>query len=208
MLIKIFVLGPLENNTFVVTSQKSKKSFVIDPSFGAFEKIKNFLEDKSYTLDKILLTHSHMDHIADVKHLKDAFSSSVYIHKLEAKALEKPEPLSFFSMKAEGVKPDILFEDREKIKVGDIEIEVIHTPGHTPGGSCFYIEKEKTLFSGDTLFKGSFGRVDFSYSSPKDMVKSLERLSKLPKETKVYPGHGSLTTIKDESWMENAKQFI
>ena len=99
MLIKIFVLGPLENNTFVVTSKKSKKSFVIDPSFGAFEKIKKILEDNSYTLDKILLTHSHMDHIADFKHLKDAFSSLVYIHKLEAKALEKPEPFSFFYIK-------------------------------------------------------------------------------------------------------------
>ncbi|HEU64247.1 MAG: putative metallo-hydrolase [Candidatus Anoxychlamydiales bacterium] len=208
MLIKIFVLGPIENNTFVVTCSKSKKSFVIDPSFGAFEKIKNFLEDKSYTLDKILLTHSHLDHIADVKHLKDTFSSPVYIHKLEAKTLQKPEPLSFFSIKAEGVKPDVVFEDNDKIEVGDIEIKVIHTPGHTPGGTCFYIEKEKTLFSGDTLFKGSFGRVDFSYSNPKDMIKSLKKLSKLPKETKVYPGHGSQTTIKQESWMENVEQFI
>ncbi|KKL60404.1 hypothetical protein LCGC14_2205690, partial [marine sediment metagenome] len=152
--------------------------------------------------------HSHLDHIADVKHLKDTFSSPVYIHKLEAKTPQKPEPLSFFSIKAEGVKPDVVFEDNDKIEVGDIEIKVIHTPGHTPGGTCFYIEKEKTLFSGDTLFKGSFGRVDFSYSNPKDMIKSLKKLSKLPKETKVYPGHGSQTTIKQESWMENVEQFI
>ncbi|NGX34727.1 MAG: putative metallo-hydrolase [Candidatus Anoxychlamydiales bacterium] len=208
MLIKTFVLGPIDNNTFVVISEKSKKSCVIDPSFGAFQKIKSFLEDKSYTLDKILLTHSHLDHIADVKLLKDAFSSLVYIHKLDAKTLQKPEPSSFFSAKVDGVKPDFLFEDREKIKIDDIQIEVIHTPGHTPGGSCFYIEKEKTLFSGDTLFKGSFGRVDFSYSNPKDMIKSLKGLSKLPKDTKVYPGHGSQTTIGNESWMENVEKFI
>jgi len=208
MFIKIFVLGPIENNTFVVTCEKTKKSFVIDPSFGAFEKVKKFLKENLFTLDKILLTHSHMDHIADVKHLKDAFSVPVYVNRLEAKTLEEPEQLSFFSTKVLGTKPDVLFEDKDKIKVGDIEIDVIHTPGHTPGGSCFYIKKEKTLFSGDTLFKGSFGRVDFSYSNPEDMIKSLKKLSKLEKDTIVYPGHGSKTTIKDESWTENADQFI
>ncbi len=208
MFVERFILGPIENNTFVVTCSKSKKSFLIDPSFGAFEKIKKFLQEKSYVLDKILLTHSHMDHIADVKHLKDAFSSEVYIHKLEAKTLQKPQPLSFFSAKVLGVTPDVLFEDREKIKVGNIKIEVIHTPGHTPGSSCFYIEDQKTLFSGDTLFKGSFGRVDFSYSNPKDMITSLKKLAKLPKNTIVYPGHGDQTTIGQERWMENADKFI
>jgi len=208
MFIKVFVLGPIENNTYIVGSEESKKSFVIDPSFGAFEEIKIFLEDKSYTLEKILLTHSHTDHIADVKRLKDTFSPLVCIHELDAKNLENPETLSFSSIKADGVKPDVIFEDKQKIKVADIEIEIIHTPGHTPGGSCFYIEKEKTLFSGDTLFKGSFGRVDFSYSNPKDMIESLKKLSKLPKDTLVYPGHGSKTTIKEEIWMENVEKFI
>lgn len=208
MLIEIFVLGPIDNNTYVISEEKSKKSLIIDPSFKAFDKIKYFLKENSYVLDKILLTHSHWDHIADVKHIKDAFSCLVYIHKLDAKSLQNPEPITFFNTKVDGVKADVLFEDNQIIKHGDIEIKVIHTPGHTPGGSCFYIEKENILFSGDTLFKGSFGRVDFTYSNPKDMIKSLKKLSKLPKQTKVYPGHGSSTTIGNEYWMEDAEKFI
>ena len=208
MLIKIFVLGPIDNNTFLVGCEKTKKAFVIDPSFDAFYEIKKFLDDSSYSLDKICLTHSHWDHIADVKLLKDAFSAPVYIHELDAKTLK--EPLNLFSLKEkiQGVDADVLLKDKDKITVGDIEIETIHTPGHTPGCVCFLIKKEKTLFSGDTLFQGSFGRVDFEYSNPKDMIISLKKLSKLDKDIKVYPGHGSITTIGDESWMENAENFI
>jgi len=209
MIINIFICGPIENNTIVFVCEKTKKAAVIDPSFGAEAKVEEFLKQNSYTLDKILLTHAHWDHIADVKLIKDKFSSPVYIHKLDANMLEHPDRLPAFSeITIPGVKPDVLLEDNDKIKVGEIEILTIHTPGHTPGGVCYYIESEKTLFSGDTLFKGSFGRVDFPYSNPKKMISSLEKLSKLPKDIKVYPGHGSATTIGKESWMENVEKFI
>lgn len=207
MLIKIFVLGPIDNNTYLIGCENTKKAFVIDPSFNATDEIKKFLEDSSYSLDKICLTHSHWDHIADVKLLKDTFSIPVYIHELDAAMLKNPDNL-FSDQKVEGVEADVLLKDSDKISLGDLEIETIHTPGHTPGGVCFLIKKEKTLFSGDTLFKGSFGRVDFDYSNPKDMIKSLKKLSQLDKDIKVYPGHGSSTTIGAESWMENVEKYI
>ena len=209
MLIQKFVLGPIDNNTYVVVSEESKKAFVIDPSFGSIDKLSEFLEKNSFTLEAILLTHSHWDHIADVKIIKDKFFIPIYVHKLDAKSLENPGPIEFLpSLKVEGVKPDVLLEADKEIKVADINILVLHTPGHTPGGVCYLIEKEKTLFSGDTLFKGSFGRVDFPYSNPEDMIKSLKKLSMLDSDTKVYPGHGSQTTIGKENWMKNADKFI
>lgn len=209
MIIKKFVCGPIENNTFVLVSEKTKKALVIDPAFGASNKVEKYVNENNYTLEKILLTHGHWDHITDVKLLKEEFSCLVYAHKLDSSLLENPQESSFFStITLPNFKPDVLLEGGEKIKLGDIEILVIHTPGHTPGCICFYIEKEKVLFSGDTLFKGSFGRVDFSYSSSQDMIKSLKKLSNLPKDVKVYPGHGSETTIGNESWIENPEKFI
>lgn len=209
MLLKLFVCGPIQNNTFVIADEKNKKALVIDPAFGSYNKIKNYLKEKNFKLEKILLTHGHWDHITDVSLLKDDFECLVYLHKLDLFLVEKPQKPSFFSeITIPNLKPDILLEGNEKIKLGDIEILVIHTPGHTPGSVCYYVEKEKVLFSGDTLFKGSYGRVDSPYSNSQDMIKSLKLLSKLPKDVKVYPGHGSDTTIGKEDWIESAEKFV
>jgi glyoxylase-like metal-dependent hydrolase (beta-lactamase superfamily II) len=209
MIVEVFVCGPIENNTIVVVCDKTKKALVIDPGFGSHNKIKNFINKNKYSLEKILLTHAHWDHIADVEILKEIFSCPVYVHKLDKDLLENPQRSSSFSMiTIPSITPDKLLEDNERIKMGEIEFLTIFTPGHTPGSVCYYIEKEKILFSGDTLFKGAFGRVDFPYSNPQDMVKSLMKLSKLPKDVKVYPGHGSFTTIGKENWIENIEKFI
>ncbi len=209
MIIKIFVCGPIENNTFVIVCKKTKKALVIDPAFGSGNKVEKYINENKYILEKILLTHAHWDHITDVKLLKEEFSCPIYMHKLESDLLKNPQkPYFFSSITIPDLKPDILLEGDEKIELGDLEILVIHTPGHTPGSVCYYVEKEKVLFSGDTLFKGSFGRVDFPYSNPQDMIESLKTLSNLPKDVKVYPGHGSDTTIGKENWINNPQKFI
>lgn len=209
MILKIFICGPLQNNTYVGVCKKTKKAFVIDPSFGSYNKVEKFIKDNNYTLDKILLTHAHWDHITDVLLLKDVFNSLVCIHKNDLELLQNPQKSTYFSaITIPSFKPDMVIEDNQKILVGEIQIEVIHTPGHTPGCVCYYIAKEKVLFSGDTLFKGSFGRVDFSYSNAQDMIKSLKKLSTLPEDTTVYPGHGSKTTIQKEEWIKNSEKYV
>ncbi len=209
MLLKIFVLGPIDNNSILLTSEKTKESILIDPTLKSFENISKYLKDNNYTLKKILITHSHWDHIAECKQFKDEFNPDVYVHEKDAPNLIKPGSDGLFkSSRIKGVNPDVLLKGGEKITLDNIEIEVIHTPGHSPGGVCYYIPKENLLISGDTLFKGSFGRVDFPTANPEDMIKSLQKLSKLPQNTKVIPGHGSTTTIEKESWLKDPTDFL
>ncbi len=209
MILKIFICSPIQNNTIVIGSRKTKKAAVIDPSFDSADKVLNFLKKENIKLEKILLTHSHWDHIADVKKLKEKTSAKIYVHKLDAKNLQHPGIDNVPSLlEIEGVKPDILIKDQDLIEIGDLSLEVIHTPGHTPGGVCYYLEKEDILFSGDTLFKGSFGRVDLATANADEMVKTLKKLSKLPAATKVIPGHGNNTTIGQESWMKDSDQYV
>jgi hydroxyacylglutathione hydrolase len=157
----------------------------------------------------ILLTHSHWDHTAEVSLLKEQLQVPIYIHKEDVKNLEEPGsdrlPL-LYPIRA--VKPDDYLYDGQILMVGELAIEVIHTPGHTPGGVCFYLKQQKALFSGDTLFKGTIGNLSFPTARPKLMWASLERLAKLPKDTKVYPGHGPATTIGAEEWLSNAEEYF
>ncbi len=207
MFIKVFICGPIENNVIVVGCEKTKKAAVIDPAIGSFSKIKKFLDNSEYVLEKILITHSHWDHIAEVYKFKKEYSAKVYVHKLDAPFIENPESNFFSSHEIKQVKADVYLENNDTVKVGDIEFLVIHTPGHTPGGVCYYNKENNILFSGDTLFKGTFGRVDFPYADAEKMLSSLKRLIQLPLDTRVIPGHGDETTIKDELWIKNIKNI-
>jgi glyoxylase-like metal-dependent hydrolase (beta-lactamase superfamily II) len=205
MILEMFSSGPIETNTYILGCSKTGKACVIDAPQGCLKHIEKVLEKHNLSLSKILFTHSHWDHTAEAFLLKEHFKVPLLIHALDAKNLIEPgsdELPLFFPI--QGVKPDLLFEEGDVILVGELELEVIATPGHTPGGVCFYLAKEGVLFSGDTLFKNSMGRVDFPQSNPNNMLKSLKRLAALPPQTKVFPGHGPSTTIGAESWMETA----
>ncbi len=209
MFLKIFVLGPLANNTIIIGCEKEHAAAVIDPSFEAAEKILTYLKKKNLKLKAILLTHSHWDHIAGVKALKEKIDVSVYVHELDRENLEKPGSDGLVLMyDIEGVKADYLLKDQDMVQIGSIALKVLHTPGHTPGSVCYFAEKEKILFSGDTLFKGSMGAVHFPASSAKDMWQSLKKLSLLPPKTEVFPGHGRNTTIKQENWLSRAEELF
>jgi hydroxyacylglutathione hydrolase len=207
MLIKIFTSGPADTNCILIGCPETHQAAVIDAPFQSTQQIVQALKKEDLTPQMILLTHSHWDHLADAAQLKKELKVPLYIHAEDAGNLEKPGsdglPL-FFPI--EGVKPDGFLTDGQILNVGKLKIEVIHTPGHTPGGVCFWIPQEKILISGDTLFQGTIGNLSFPTARPALMWKSLQRLAKLPPETRVIPGHGDETTIGDERWIENAKE--
>lgn len=195
--------GPLRTNSLLLGCDVTKKAAVIDPAPDSKDAILRHAAKKELHIEKILLTHSHWDHIADVAALKEATFAKVFIHKLDAPALENP--LSSH-MKIQGVVADGFLEDGKMIQVGKIYILVIHSPGHTPGSVCLYIEKEHLLLSGDTIFKGCMGKI-----APADaqlMFSSLKRLSQLPLNTRVIPGHGSETTIEAEDWLDKPENYF
>lgn len=210
MFIQTFPLGPFSTNAYLVACSHTNEAAVIDPAPDSFQKIQSFLTKQNFKLTKILLTHSHWDHIAEVYLFKKKYIIPVYVHQLDALNLEKPgtDGLAFW-LTFPGVKPDILLEEGMLISLGQLTFHVLHTPGHSPGGVCFYEPQQHILFSGDTLFKGSIGNLSFPTSQPSLMWSSLAKLSQLPLETQVFPGHGSATTMQAEStWLPHAKKLF
>lgn len=207
MILDTFASGPFETNTYILGCPKTKEACVIDVPLGSAERILSSLRKHSLTAKYILLTHSHLDHIADAALLKSKLKASLLIHLLDVKNLQSPgeDGLSLF-LQTEPVDPDGFLEEGELLYVGEIKIQVLCTPGHTPGGVSFYLPQEGMLFSGDTLFKGTMGRIDFPHSEPSKMWNSLKILSDLPPQTKVFPGHGPSTTIGEESWIRKAEE--
>jgi len=188
---------------------KTKKAAIIDVPFDSLNPLLKRAKELELTIDRILLTHSHWDHIAEAGLLKEKLKIPIYIHKEDAGNLESPGsdglPLPY---PIKGAKADHYLSDGQILTLGQLRIKVIHTPGHSPGCVCFYIEDEKTLISGDTLFRGTHGKTIFSTGRPALMWESLKKLSRLPADTIVYPGHGPTTTIGAEAWMAKAGENI
>jgi len=194
--IEQFVVPPLENNAYLLIDDNVSKAAVIDPALGA-DVILSKAQELSVQITHILNTHGHPDHICDNRRIKQETGAKLYIHELDAyRLLYNP-----FSNDPIPATVDILLKGGEIIEVGSLKVEVIHTPGHTEGGCCYYLAEEGVIFTGDTLFAGNIGRTDLDGSNPSAMLKSLKKLFTLPKSVKVYPGHGYSTTIADEYWM-------
>lgn len=197
--INTFVGDP--TNCYIIFDEKSKEIMCIDPA-GEAEKIeymiKNILKGK---LKYIYLTHCHGDHIGGVTELKQACGGKILIHRDDSEGLnDKYINLSgVIDIPEITLEADSRVDDGDLIHLGDLEFRVIHTPGHTKGGSSLYCETEKCLFSGDTMFSGTWGRTDLPTSNREDIMKSItEQLLKLSDETIVYPGHGKSTMIREE----------
>lgn len=199
MIVRTFCFGPLGTNAILLACKKTRLSAIVDPGAGSTETLLKALQEEDLILDKILLTHSHWDHIAGVNDLKSETRAPVYIHPLDRGNLEKPgsDRIPLF-VSIQGVQPDHLLQDQEILEIGHLQLEVLHTPGHSPGGVCFYLPKEHLLLSGDTLFRGGIGNLQLPTSSPEQMELSLQKLAALPPHTRVIPGHGKETTIGQE----------
>jgi hydroxyacylglutathione hydrolase len=208
-LIEVFPSGPLDTNAYVVCCPQTLQAGIIDPAPQSADAIIEYLKQNQCVPKKILLTHSHWDHIADTAMLKKTFNIPVGIHPLDRSNLENPGSDRLpFRLSIESVRPDFLMVEGDLIDIGNLQFEVIHTPGHTPGGICLYCKEMQILFSGDTLFQGTIGKLTLPTGQPELMWNSLDKLSKLPKETQVLPGHGPSTTIGKESWLKEARNYF
>lgn len=188
-------------NCYIVEEETSKETMVIDPG-GEPEKIIAMLNALGIdTLKYIYLTHCHGDHFGAILELKKQKGGKVLIHRDDAEGLYHPAiSLTYYiGMDDIELEADSRIDDGDKIHLGNLEFKVIHTPGHTKGGTCLYCKEQELLFSGDTLFKGTWGRTDLPTSSFPDIIASItNKLAVLPEETIVYPGHGKTTRIKEE----------
>jgi glyoxylase-like metal-dependent hydrolase (beta-lactamase superfamily II) len=202
MKIDCLILGAFETNCYVLRdSAEVTDSLIIDPGLEA-EKLIDFLEARKLNPLAVILTHGHADHIAGVSLLRENFQEiKVYVHKHDAKMLtESNRNLSAFAGEPISAGPaDVLLQDGDIIEQAGVKLQVLHTPGHTPGGICLYSDQDGIVFTDDTLFAESIGRTDFPGGSMSQLLKSIERkLLTLPEQTKVYPGHGPVTTISHE----------
>lgn len=209
MLIFNFAVGPLSTNCYLIACKATLQAAVIDPGFGAGKLVLAKASEQGISIEKILLTHSHWDHFIDASMLRERVGAQIYIHELDAENLEEPGADGLPMMIPVRAAPaDKLFKNNDVIQVGELAIQVIHTPGHSPGGVGFYLPKEGVLFSGDTLFQGTFGSLSLPTAEPEKMVDSLKRLAKLPSETRIFPGHGGDTTIGREKWLNEIDEFL
>jgi glyoxylase-like metal-dependent hydrolase (beta-lactamase superfamily II) len=194
MIIKQLETGYLDNFSYIVGCKKSRKALVIDPGPDA-EQIVSTAEKEGLEIVTIFNTHGHGDHTAGNARLKALTDANIVIHRDDADGYPKA---------------DLFLSDETSLQVGEITFEVIHTPGHTPGGTCLYAQGN--LFTGDTLFVGDSGRTDLSGGHRSTLGKSIRRLMKLPEDTVIWPGHDygptpSSTIAWEKRNNVNAKEY-
>ena len=190
-------VGGFEVNCSILS--ESGKAWIVDPGQEG-ERIVKLLVEKQLTPAAILLTHAHFDHVGAIPALQAAFPElPVYLHENDVKVLTHPLnqlPPEYSPIKKPGNL--VALKGGGPIDANGLEVEAIETPGHTPGGVCYFLAADKLLFAGDTLFAGSVGRTDLPGGDMATLMASLRKLTALPDATAVVPGHGMLTTIGDE----------
>jgi glyoxylase-like metal-dependent hydrolase (beta-lactamase superfamily II) len=202
MEIDCLILGEYETNCYLLCSNRAANGCVVVDAGPGGGQLLDFIKGHKLNPVAVVLTHGHIDHIGGVAGLRENYPDiKVYIHKLDAKMLEDGySNLSAMMGGAFSTGPaDFLLEDGSVIEQAGIRLQVLHTPGHTPGGICLYSKDEGIVFTDDTLFAESIGRTDFPGGSMEQLLKGIkEKLFTLPDDTVVYPGHGPSTTIAQE----------
>jgi len=197
VILKRLAVGPFASNCYIVGSESNKEGMIIDPGDETEVILKN-VKDLGLDIKSIVLTHGHIDHIGAVKEVKEATGAEVAIHADDAQALQENSVSAMFGLSYPTPLPaDRLLNGGDSIDIGDLHFLVVHTPGHSPGGIC--LVGEGMVFSGDTLFNYGIGRYDLPGGSYNQLMNSIHtRLTVLPDNTIVYPGHGPDTTIGAE----------
>ena len=187
-------LGSYATNCYIVREDGSSQCVIIDPGYSP-ERIITFLQQQGLSAQAILLTHGHFDHVGAVRTVAADTDCDVYLHEKE---------LSLPGTMTDGqLYYTHTYGEGDTLSLAGLTFRVLHTPGHTPGSVCLCTEN--VMFSGDTLFASSCGRVDFPGSSPKDMRQSLSRLSEINEDLTVYPGHAESTTLR---WEQQTNPYM
>jgi hydroxyacylglutathione hydrolase len=198
--LKSYSLGALQTNCYLLWDDETFEAVVIDPADSGDFIIEQIL-DEDLLVKAIWLTHGHFDHVLGLLEVKLAFNAPVWMHQADESLLSQAQKSAqhWLERKVDPVPPaDHFWKDNDQVELGSHSFKIFHTPGHTPGSVSLYSAQNQLLISGDTLFKGTIGRTDFSYSDHQAMLESLTTLHSLPAQTKVYPGHGDNTTIGSE----------
>ena len=196
----VMVLGPIGTNTYIPYNRKTGECVLIDPAAEP-EKIVAHLKEQGYTPKAVLLTHGHFDHILAVKALQQQLGIPVYAHESEADMLAHPERASVpIDLRGLGVTDYNAVKDGEVLDLIGYKWKVIHTPGHSCGSVCYYIEEENVIFSGDTIFYRTYGRTDFPTGSFSEIVESIKNkvFARIDGDVDIFPGHGQSTTLEYE----------
>lgn len=201
MYVKAIPLGPVSANCYIICDEKTKIGAVIDPGDYNAVLLKEIVASGMKELKYILCTHSHFDHVSGAGRLKEKYpDAKILVGQEDAHALNDAvfSLAAFFGAPFYPCVSDKTLKDGDEIKIGDISFKIISTPGHSPGGVLYYSESEKTVFTGDTVFKGSVGRTDLYGGDTKTLTDSLKKIKKLPADCVIFSGHGEKTTVEHE----------
>ena len=199
MIIRTLPVGPLETNCYLIGCEQTRQGAVIDPGGDAAD-ILSAVEREGLTLGAILLTHAHFDHIGGVAELAEATGAPVALHPGDLPLLRARGGAAMFGIFIRpSPAPTLELAEGQVIELGALRLNVLHTPGHTPGHVTFYEPTAQAAFDGDVLFRQGIGRTDFPGSSYQQLMDSIRtKLLTLPDNTTIYPGHGPATTVGEE----------
>jgi glyoxylase-like metal-dependent hydrolase (beta-lactamase superfamily II) len=192
--------GIAATNCFVIADEAAKQAVLFDAPDHTVGAVLDEVQKRGWELIGLWLTHGHFDHVADHALVIERFpNAKVLMHALDVPKLREPNS-SFFELPftIPPRSPDELIDDGKKLKIGSIDVEVIYTPGHSPGHVMFYLPSEKVLVGGDLIIGGSIGRTDLPDSDHAELDKSIGRIMRLPDETQLLPGHGEVSTLGEE----------
>lgn len=194
--IEQYIVGSVSTNCYFAINDDTKEVLIIDPGAAA-KQLAAKVEEEGLKPVGILLTHGHFDHAGAAEELAELLDVMIYAHEAERETMETPGlNLSGWEGRADTYHVGKYVADEAILALAGFSIRVLHTPGHTVGGCCYYFAEQSTLFSGDTLFCTSIGRTDFPKGSASQLIRAIhEKLMILPDETAVYTGHGEMTTI-------------
>ncbi len=206
MPVKAFVGGPLGATAYLVYDHAAGVGAIVDAPLGVSRQLLQFVAQERLNIIYVVNTHGHWDHIAENNTLTSATGAALCAHVWDATRMAHPElgaeePDLYLASVVPGSKAGLYLHDGELLQVGELLLEVLHTPGHTPGSICLYVEHEAALFTGDTLLVMQVGSTNLPGGNPAHLGESLAKLARLPDRTRVYPGRGLPTSIKLERWL-------